>query len=1790
MAPTISTPVLKKKGIKFPWEIVLVLILVLGGYLRLVGVRWDDRYHLHPDERFLTMVETSLSPVHSISEYFNTDQSSLNPHNRGYSFFVYGTLPIFVVRYLGELAHRIGFEITGYDQVNVVGRICSACFDLGTIVFIYLTAVKLFSKKLSGLLAAAFYAFAVLPIQLSHYFTVDTATNFFGMLSIYVLSVLIKDHFIPSKNKERQDNDLLTTQPGKRKAHPLFTAGSIRLYILCGLFGVGIGLTAASKINGVVLAVLLPLAVVFGYYLSEENQEDRNYWLRTLIGMAIAAIFAFLCFRVCQPYAFNGPGFFNFGINEKWLGNLKELQALSSATTGFPPSVQWANRPIWFAWQNMVQWGMGLPLGLLAWSGLLALFVIRKKEHRLGFFVLAAWTIGYFLWQELAYTRSMRYQMLVYPTLAITASLFVDTLWDRGRQLFEKNRKMIGKIIKIGAWLIGIGVLVATFAWAFAFSRIYTKPVSRIEASYWIYQNVPGPINLEIQASNDVINQPIEYPLGASITSAQPVVLRYTATTSGTLTAIEFSNVRDQNYLGTNKTLQVKVESVDQQNEMLASAIWNDVFSTPDDPRGKSFALLFETPVALVKGQDYFFTISVIEPDQELRYFGPVTITVTNNETSTTASLLEPVHLLRESDTYSVTFAPHATGDLTGIHINRIVDWEGSPQEKTLKLTIKQPLEGELGEIRSIELKGDFLPKTDPRGEGADLQFDQPIPLEEGTFYTLEIQFVDGAGEIAIYGSRQANESSWDDPLPYSVHGPNPFDYYNGVYRTDLNFEVYWDDNVQKYDRLVTTLDQADYIFISSNRQWGSVTRLPDYYPLTTLFYRDLLGCPQEQEVTWCYSVAEPDMFEGRLGFNLIKVFESYPTLGFLQFNTQFAEEAFTVYDHPKVLLFQKTESYDPAQVRGNLGSIDLTNVPSIANFTSHAQTGNLMLPEERLEEQQSGGTWSAIFDSESVLNRYPVVGLIVWYLAISVLGWMVFPTVRIVFRGMKDRGFAFNRLVGMIMLAFFVWLAGSYQVPFIRSTIFVVIVGLFVVNLVLAYLQRKEFLEDIRENYKHYLGVELVGLIFFALFLLVRLGNPDLWHPYKGGEKPMDLSYFNAVLKSTSFPPYDPWYAGGYINYYYYGYVIVGVPVKLLGIIPSIAYNLILPTLFSLVALASYGIGWNGAMVFHTKTITKKDPVKLEGATRKPHRRIPVWTVGVICVLIVLVLGNLGTVRMIWNGFQKLASNGADVEHATFFQRWEWTFQGIGKFLTGDKFTYPNGDWYWIPSRAIPGESITEFPSFTFLYADLHAHLIALPVTILAIGFAFAMVLRKWKWGLLTEKSKWLGLLLTMFVGGMIIGALRPTNTWDIFTYLPLGMAAVAYGGFRFANSQWKFFRKRFSHGGKILAVLTAEILLIVFAIALYKPFTQWYMQGYNSIEIWKGSRTPFWSFITHFGLFLFIIFSWLIVEIKDWMASTPVSALKKLSPIKEMIWLGAALVIVLIAILSVLGLQIAWLIVPMIVMAGFLLFLPGQNEAKRFFLFLIITGFALCLVVELVVLKGDMGRMNTVFKIYMQIWSLLAISSGLALCILIPRLFAWTRSAVKVIWQTIFLLLVFGVTLFTITATVDKIRDRMTPGASHSLDGIQYMLTSTYWENGLTMDLSQDYHAIRWLQENVVGSPVIVEGNVPEYRWGTRYTIYTGLPGVVGWNWHQRQQRGVVSADAVQQRVDQVGQFYNSVDKVFVENFIDQYRVQYIIVGQMEEAIYTPEGLQKFLDWTDKLWQVVYHQNDTTIYRVIR
>jgi YYY domain-containing protein len=1765
------------------WDILFLIVLVIGAYFRLVGVNWGDNSHLHPDERFLTMVETSISPVDSLRQYFDTSSSSLNPNNRGYGFYVYGTLPLFIVRYVGEWLAK-----TGYDQIDLVGRVLSGLFDLGVVYLVYLAAFHLYRKKPLALVAAFFVACSVLPIQLSHYFTVDTFANFFAFLTFYfAVRILTDERLVPVGlaadriEVESDEGEILDWSTLWKHWE------TIPLYLL---FGIALGMAVASKVSTFPLAILLPAAVLVRYIqLTKPLQRAMVFvFVRNLI---LAAMFSLLVFRICQPFAFSGPGFFGVGLNENWVANLKELAVQSKGDVDFPPALQWARRPITFALTNMVEWGLGLPLGILAWAGFLWMAWKMFKGEWTKHILIWGWTALYFAWQSINFTRSMRYQLPVYPTLAIIAAWVLFEFWEKKSDIQQNVKGFFrrhGKRILVG--LIGIFVITSTTAWAFAFTRIYTKPLTRIAASTWIYQNVPAAINLQIVTPDGTVNQPLGFTLGRSAAFEQPIVMTYQPKEAGSLAEINFNHIvnRGASANPSDNLFNLNVVISDNQEtlEPLTSAVLTDNFNSDGgDFRGRSFNLKFDNPIDLAPDKIYYIVFNAVDEGSELAFSGPITLGISTPDGMIQKALPEPVETIRAGTNYQFSFQALKTGTLSEIYLPHAVDWGAQPGQKELRLTISDPVNPDQP-LASSSITSDFLAPGDVRGESYTFELAPSIQLVEKQTYYATIELAQGPGEIGLYGSKQADESSWDDPLPRDINGFSPFDYSNGVYRTELNFEMYWDDNQEKLDRFLTTIDQADYIFISSNRQWGTTVRVPERYPLTTLYYRNLVGCPVDKEITWCYSVAEPGMFKGTLGFDLVEVFQSEPTIGNWQINTQFAEEAFTVYDHPKVLIFKKTPEYSLHQVQSLLSSVDLTKVVHLTPRQATKSAGNLMLPEERLAQQQAGGTWSDLFNRDVLFNQYPFLAAILWYLVIAVLGWICYPLVRIVFRGLDDRGYPLARLVGMLLLAYLVWLAGSAGIPIQKITITIVFGCLLILNGALYWIQRHSIQAEFKERWRYYLMVEGVILGLFLIFLFIRLGNPDLWHPAKGGEKPMDFSYFNAVIKSTTFPPFDPWFAGGYLNYYYFGFVLTGVPVKWLGIMPSIGYNLILPTMFSLLGIGAFCFGWNVLSAIRKGNTWNGN--RLKSWLFEPQLAIS----GLTSTVFLLIMGNLGTVRMIWHGFQKLAAPGGEIEGAGFFTRWGWTFNGIAQFFNGAKLPYGAGDWYWIPSRALPsstGDPITEFPFFTFLYADPHAHLFALPLTVLILCWVLSIVRGGWKWEEIDHVKPWLQTALSLLVGALIIGSLRPTNTWDLPTYLILSVIAVAYIVIR---SRAAIPRLKLNLSENVRRAIYAVLIvigLVGLSVMLFQPFAAWYGQGYTKAGLWNGDHTPMWSYLTHWGLFIFIILSWLVWETYDWMASTPVSALEKLRPYRGLLRGLFILLPLLVIGLLLLGVGIAWLVLPMAAWAAVLIFRPGQPDVKRLIFFMVGTALLLTLVVEMVVLEGDIGRMNTVFKFYLQAWTLLSLSAAVMVIWLIPVVMERWRSFIRSTWMIGLSLLVGGAALFPILGGADKIRDRMTQLAPHTLDGMAYMKYATYYDFGKDMILSQDYEAIQWMQDNIQGSPVIVEANVTEYRWGSRFTIYTGLPGVVGWNWHQRQQRAIVPSNWVTDRVDAVGNFYNSTSREEAESFLNLYNVSYVVVGQLERQEYTPEGIGKFVALEGDLWEVVYQKDDTTIYKVL-
>jgi len=510
-ATTITTPT-KQSSRRYIWlDLILLFVLLAALAFRVSGLFWGEYQYLHPDERFLIWVGSDIKPVENLASYFDTANSTLNPHNAGHGFYVYGTLPMFIARYTVEWI----FGHSGFLEMTQVGRSLSTLVDLLTVFLVYITAARLYDKRVA-ILAAAFSGAAVLQIQQSHFFTMDTFINFFSFLAFYfAVRVMVSKRAWSVKEVEPE----FETQEPTDQAQPSASQGfgsrvkvfvANPLFLLSLGFGVALGMAVASKLNAVLMAVALPAAMGIGLLNLPISQRSRR--ARQAFGyLVFAAFVSFWVFRIFQPYAFSGPGFFGIVPNQQWVNNIRELLAQSNGDVDFPPAMQWARRPIWFSLQNLVLWGFGLPLGILAWIGFLwvgwRIFRIPGEWRRHA--LLWGWTGIYFVWQSMALNPTMRYQLPIYPSLAIFAGWVLVTLYDLSNNSLISGESETSKrvIPRIAAIIIGLIVLCSTYGYAYAFTRIYDRQITRIEATRWIYQNIPGPITLPIQSANGLPRQ-----------------------------------------------------------------------------------------------------------------------------------------------------------------------------------------------------------------------------------------------------------------------------------------------------------------------------------------------------------------------------------------------------------------------------------------------------------------------------------------------------------------------------------------------------------------------------------------------------------------------------------------------------------------------------------------------------------------------------------------------------------------------------------------------------------------------------------------------------------------------------------------------------------------------------------------------------------------------------------------------------------------------------------------------------------------------------------------------------------------------------------------------------------------------------------------------------------------------------------------------------------------------------------------------------------------------------------
>jgi len=1031
------------------------------------------------------------------------------------------------------------------------------------------------------------------------------------------------------------------------------------------------------------------------------------------------------------------------------------------------------------------------------------------------------------------------------------------------------------------------------------------------------------------------------------------------------------------------------------------------------------------------------------------------------------------------------------------------------------------------------------------------------------------------------------SQQLWDDGLPWGQ--ASTFE------RITLEPWSFGGDAPDRIELLIQGLDQVDYVIESSNKFYDSLPRTPARFPQMTEYYKTL--------------------FDGSLGFELVKTFQNQPSLFGITIDDSGAEEAFTVYDHPTVLIWRKTADFSVERAYGLLNPDRARTAIDVDPRDSYSNAG-MLLPAE-YTTQQSGSSFRDVhsFDPSSP------VAAVLWFALIQLLSFAVAPIL------MRSAGRAAGAVYGLakplaiVVLALPTWLLVSSGVVDMSRTL---VVAMMFAIIAMGAWHTNRWRDRVREMWNDHkrliIAAEIVFSGAFLIVLWLRANNPDLWHPWQGGEKPMELAYLSAVTGSTTMPPYDPWFAGGSLNYYYMGWFVLAVPIRILGLMPDVGFNLGVVTYAALAAV----------------TIFSTAAMLAELARRRSTRLLAPEYTGLIAVVLFLVIGNLDGFRQLVttlapdNGYGLFGTVRLAVTAAAGLTVGVWVWQALKNKATMVAWSIPAGvgsglllfvvanlsgvrrvwsalPWqsfdFWDPSRvnkfergvtcggeglAPCGEEVTEFPNFTVLFADLHPHFMAMTFFGLGLAGAIAFIerARQGRTG-----STWL-LAIGLGVGS---GFVQMVHTWDLPTNALVVVGAIVVG-WMIAQGPIAW-RARYAVGQLVAAGLAH---LVVTAPYRGRNFVA--DSGFKRSE----SVTNLDDWVAHWGLFLFVAVAYLAAQLWSRRAELVTAA-------SAVTTSAIALAIVgFVALALSVGTVAAWAFVGLVA-AGLLLvseLRQGQRSTPHVFVSACwALGFAVLVGVESFTQEADIARLNTVFKFWLQVWHLFAVAAAFGISWIIGGLrasavsepVAPTEAATpgvssqylrRVFAGGLVVLLLASLTypLFAVGVRQDR---RFSTELGPSLDGglwlrpgISEISIRDVNNVDTQIDPGRDRALIDWLQANVDGRPTIVEAvGGSEYQWWGRMSIHTGLPTVLGWRWHQTQQRTIFSGE-VNERKAEVAEFYTTESRARIDSFLRAFDVSYVIVGSLEVATANPRTLEHFSEHPSLVR--VFSSGDLAIYEV--
>lgn len=710
------------------------------------------------------------------------------------------------------------------------------------------------------------------------------------------------------------------------------------------------------------------------------------------------------------------------------------------------------------------------------------------------------------------------------------------------------------------------------------------------------------------------------------------------------------------------------------------------------------------------------------------------------------------------------------------------------------------------------------------------------------------------------------------------------------------------------------------------------------------------------------------------------------------------------------------------------------------------------------------------------------------WYLTTTLIALALAPLVMLLFTSVTDRGASIVRPLSALLFIWPVWFLASLGdglVPFDRRTLWVALALFALVSWAIGL--RAGMLK--RASLLHLAAAEAAYLALFCAYVWLHGFAPSVTGPLSvDQEKPSDLMMLASTMRAESMPPLDAWLSGETINYYYLGYVIWAAPGNMIDTNPAVAFNLALASTFAMTVVATIGTVANILSRF----------------TRATAARVG----GVIAGVMVVLIGNPWTAVKV-------------IEDAS--GQWSlWAFDGI--FWNASRVIMDSPD----PNASHP---ISEFPAFSFLLADLHPHLIAIPFTILALAFA-------WLFASLPRDDHGPTRWLRLAVAGISVVALYAINSWDFPTWF------VVIAGAILVSPAFH------TLGSRIIAILT----VLVSGIVAWFPFILEFETSVNtsgsafpdwvegipvlggvlaSVAPYSLERTSLVEYLSIFGFFYPVMVVLIITEMFAHREVAPDPLVTRLS------WVSGV-ILVLIGLL---------LPAPLVIMlglpalAGFAALLRSTNLRLGVIATALATlAFLLTLIPEFFFLLDIYGvRMNTVFKIYLQVWILSAVATSLALILLWRRSRRWRAGQVLVALATI--AIVVGGLAYPVVAGSQWLATRNPDANWEGVDGLAFLKESD----------PATYNALQWLWDNGSSDDVILAaGGCEWYSVIGRPSAASGVPAIIGWTGHERQWH-LGDDDILSQFPERVQAVRNLYARP-TDELLDEYGVSLIFIGNTE------------------------------------